>query len=119
MTSRDDSEFWKWAKDNIELTEFHKEHLETFKAQLPGLGHFNSYFTMFKELNYLQVMHGLGLFDNQAIHSKINTYVPWVNNQATNNFKFVTDHINSSTYVSHRTALNEILKRDTEMHYNI
>ena len=119
MTSRDDSEFWKWAKDNIELTEFHKEHLETFKTQLPGLGHFNSYFTMFKELNYLQVMHGLGLFDNQAIHSKINTHIPWVNKQAQDNFISVHQHIKESTYVSHRTALNEILKRHTAVHYKI
>ena len=119
MTERSDSEFWKWANANIELTDFHKDHLDGFKTQLPGLGLFNSYFTMFKELNYLQVMHGLGLFDNQAIREKLNTYTPWIDKQAHDNFIGVIRHINESKYVSHRTAINEILKRHTSVNYKI
>jgi len=114
MTKRADTEFWKWAKDNIELTKFHQQNLESFKTHLPGLSHFNQYFLMFKELNYMQVMHGLGMFDVEKVKETLNQHVPHIYDQATNNFKFVEDHIDTTTYVSHRTALNEVLKRSRE-----
>jgi tryptophan halogenase len=119
MTQRNDSEFWKWSKDNIELTKFHQQHLELFKTEAPGLSHFNHYFLMFKELNYMQVMHGLGMFDTARIKEKFMSHMPHIYRQSANNFKFAEEHINNSTYVSHRTALNEILKRSREQIYKL
>lgn len=119
MTTRTDSEFWRWTKDNIELTKFHQQHLESFKTQLPGLSHFNQYFIMFKELNYLQVMHGLGMFDIDKIREKVIQHVPHIHKQSIDNLQYVAEHISNSTYVSHRTALNEILKRSREQIYKL
>lgn len=67
FTNRNDSEFWKWAKHNIKKTPFVEEYLDDFKSNGVGLLAFDGYFTMFKSLNWMQVMHGLHLFDNAKI----------------------------------------------------
>tara|TARA_B110000503_G_scaffold28131_1_gene44950 strand:- start:27172 stop:28635 length:1464 start_codon:yes stop_codon:yes gene_type:complete len=71
FTKRNDSEFWKWAKHNIKKTPFVEEYLEDFKSNGVNLLAFNGYFSMFKSLNWMQVMHGLDLFDSKNIKNNL------------------------------------------------
>lgn len=81
FTKRNDSEFWRWAKNNIELTDFNKETLETFKNILPSLGNFPGSYIMFKQLNWMQVMHGLGLYNYQSIQTNHKNLYNYLVNQ--------------------------------------
>ena len=119
FTKRNDSEFWKWAKTGIELTDFHKEHLEEFKTNLPGLIHFDQTYLMFKDLNYMQVMHGLDLFDQPKVKERIDKFAPYAYKLGADNLKFTDDFVKVTNYVSHRTAINEILKRQSVVKYDM
>lgn len=72
FTKREDTEFWRWCKNEIVVTDFNKENLEVFKKNfvnhtlLPEDGLFSNY-RIFDCLNWIQVMHGLRMFDTASI----------------------------------------------------
>jgi tryptophan halogenase len=72
FTQRDDTNFWKWCKNEIVMTDFNKENLEYFKknfvnhALLPEDSVFQNY-RIYDCLNWIQVMHGLRMFDTAKI----------------------------------------------------
>ena len=72
FTKREDTEFWRWCKHEITVTDFNKENLENFKSNfvnqmlLPEDG-LMSNFRIYDCLNWIQVMHGLRLFDVSKI----------------------------------------------------
>jgi hypothetical protein len=65
FTQRSDSEFWNWCKHSIRVTDFNQENLNYFKKNNVDNNFFREPLLLFKTLNFLQVMHGLRLFDNQ------------------------------------------------------
>ncbi len=68
FTQRNDTDFWKWTKTNIELTPFNAEHLEIFKKNfINHLALSTTNFNIYDILNWAQVMHGLRLFDVDSI----------------------------------------------------
>jgi len=72
FTERNDTEFWRWCKNEMTMTDFHKENLENFKKNfvnqilLPEDG-LMSNFRIYDCLNWIQVMHGLRMFDTASI----------------------------------------------------
>jgi tryptophan halogenase len=72
FTKRDDTDFWRWCKHEITMTDFNKEHLEIFKKNfvnqivLPEDGIMRN-FRIYDCLNWIQVMHGLRMFDSKKI----------------------------------------------------
>lgn len=70
VTKRNDSNFWKEIK-SLKLTDFNLEHLERFKRTLPQVASFAKPFLMFKDQNWLQVMHGLEMFNKDEINKLI------------------------------------------------
>jgi tryptophan halogenase len=68
LTKRDDTEFWKNVS-NLEIPESLKYNLEKWKTKLPIREDFrkDSQYCMFSQANYITVMAGLNLFDNDAI----------------------------------------------------
>lgn len=74
FTQREDTEFWKFCKYNLKMTDFNKENLENFKKNfinqvvLPEDGTM-SLFRIYDCLNWIQVMHGLRMFDTASIKS--------------------------------------------------
>jgi tryptophan halogenase len=72
FTERTDTEFWRWCKNEITMTDFNKENLELFKTNfvsqilLPedSVSH---NFRIYDCLNWIQVMHGLRMFDSARI----------------------------------------------------
>ncbi len=113
ITKRNDTEFWKWVNTGIELTDFNKENLENFKNTLPGRYNFNYNYTMFKELNWLQIMHGLGIFNidkiNKLFYDNLSHTIPFIEDVK----KQQEYHTFQNVYVPHRQALNTILERET------
>ena len=77
FTQREDSKFWRWCKNEIKYTDFNKENLENFKKQfvnqilLPEDGSHGS-FRIYDHLNWIQVMHGLRMFDIPSIQKIYN-----------------------------------------------
>ena len=68
LSKRNDTDFWKNILD-LEIPESLKDNLEKWKTKLPTTEDFmnNSSYIMFGPANFIKVMHGLNLFDKEAI----------------------------------------------------
>ena len=72
FTQRNDTKFWQWCNNEITMTDFNKENIEMFKTNfvnqvlLPEDGTHGS-FRIYDCLNWIQVMHGLRMFDQKNI----------------------------------------------------
>jgi len=75
MVKRNDTEFWKALPSIMEKTDFLKEHLEKFKRTFPLHTLFQGEHNMFFSANWLQVMHGLELFDIEYIKADLTSSV--------------------------------------------
>jgi len=64
FTERQDSEFWRWCKSSISITDFNRECLPYFKKCNVDPNYFREPLLLFKFLNFMQVMHGLRLLDS-------------------------------------------------------
>lgn len=93
LGDRDDSLFWK--EKNFELTEFNKEHIELFKQGRFFSDSLEEPSYMFKMCNFLQVIHGLGLIDENNISKIFN-----------------------DNYFDYNTGLSEQLKRNFGIQHN-
>ena len=119
ITKRDDSEFWRWCKNELVLTDFNKDNLEYFKNSFPNPIYFNKPLILFSYTNYAQVMHGLGMFNtaqiNDAYLRHLNQYTTWTNNALRDN----AEYTNKSTTYSHREAINILKERFLEIKHVI
>lgn len=116
FTQREDTDFWKWCKHNIKLTDFNSENLEHFKNDFVNAQYFGTPMVLFSQLNWIQVMHGLRLFNIERLKEKYNThmskiYTPIVNNIMEEDKEFVR---NRESF-PHRIALNMIKERYNEI----
>jgi tryptophan halogenase len=111
ITKRNDSEFWKSCQD-LKLTDFNKETLDQFKSTLPYPQSFAKPWIMFRDQNWLMVMHGLKMFDankikdllskqNHSIMYDINTFE-----------KEIKTFFSNLDLVAHREALEIIKNRN-------
>ena len=62
ITKRDDTDFWRACKD-LKLTEFNQQTLEYFKKTGPSSTFFTKPYLLFRDVNWLLVMHGLRMLD--------------------------------------------------------
>ena len=116
ITNRDDTEFWRWAKNNIKLTEFNTQYLEHFKDNFVHPHFFNNPMHLFSHLNYIQVMHGLHLFNTEKIKRKYNHFMATGHDKLVQNLMeendFYTTNVES---FPHREALERIKQRFTNV----
>lgn len=111
FTKRSDSEFWRWCRNELTMTDFNRENLEYFKEYFPNVYYFNSPMTLFSYNNYAQVMHGLGMFNSKNIKEFFNTHM--------SHWKPITDRtieVNEATdktaeVFTHRESLNRLKER--------
>lgn len=124
FTERNDTEFWRWCKNEMVATDFNKANLENFKSNfinqilLPEDGTM-SLFRIYDCLNWIQVMHGLRLFDVakiKALYEKqySNQYRAWDENQINEMMHNQPPDI----WKQHRDALR-IIKERAETHYKL
>lgn len=64
FTQRDDTEFWRWCKHSLKITDFNQENLDYFKKNNVDNNFFREPLLLFKTLNFMQVMHGLRQIDH-------------------------------------------------------
>jgi tryptophan halogenase len=75
LTQRTDSEFWRWCKNNLKLTEFNAEHIEIFKKNFVNQLSLPMYnYCIYDAVNWIQVMHGLRMFDIENIKEQYKTH---------------------------------------------
>jgi tryptophan halogenase len=117
ITQRDDTEFWKWIKHNLKLTDFNREYLPYFRKNMTNVFYFNDHFTLFKHLNFIQVMHGLRLFYPEKMKevytNHLSRYEGDINKilNLNGNMEVIKDSF------SHREALNILKERYDEIKY--
>jgi tryptophan halogenase len=71
ISKREDTEFWQWCKYDMPLTEFNQQTLEHFKSNFVSYNFFHrNNYELFDELDWIQVMHGLKLFNVESIKDK-------------------------------------------------
>lgn len=112
ITKRNDTDFWKFCK-HLTLTEFNKETLDLFKRTIPTAGFFAKPFLLFKDVNWIMVMHGLGMFDIDRLRNYMlsqNDDILYSVNDVVNNTR---TFIESQSKLSHRNTLEEMKKRNS------
>ena len=118
ITDRDDTEFWKWCKNNIKLTEFNQQYLKEFKENfVPYTPFSGNNYLMFTSLNYIQVMHGLGLFNTGKIKRELVKSYPHLLARVIIDARDVEQNEKLLTYYKHRDALEELKKRGLVWNY--
>jgi len=110
FTKRKDSKFWKSCQD-LTMTDFNKETLEIFKSTLPNHAFFAKPYLMFKDQNWLLVMHGLGILNKEKIKTILNFQNDDVKFAADDAIKTYQEWEMKQSYVSHRQALEIIMSR--------
>jgi tryptophan halogenase len=109
LTKRNDTDFWKNIL-NLEIPESLKNNLEKWKTKLPtGEDFLNvSGYSMFGPQNFIKVMHGLNLFDKEAILKEYN-FLSNDYRSAAN--QMINDHLHSqssSNFMNHKDILRVI-----------
>lgn len=117
FTQRDDSEFWRWCKSNIKVTEFNRDTLDYFKTNWVNPHYFPNTMALFSGLNWIQVMHGLRLFDTDKIKSKFEHYLPQYKQITDQRFIELEQNDNNLETFSHRQAIEILKTRYREVSY--
>lgn len=119
FTQRNDSEFWRWAKTGIKLTDFNAEHLEIFKKNFINqlvLSTIN--FNIYDILNWAQVMHGLRMFDSENIGKIYNSMHDHLTGQSIVDINSLPTPETDEFYTS-REAINIVKNKISEVKYSL
>jgi len=89
------------------LTDFNRETLEYFKKNFVNYNFFHkNNYELFDELDWIQVMHGLQLFDIKAINEKYQNF-KYHDTVSKNQVKSVINE-NNHTFYKHNEAIKLI-----------
>lgn len=105
ITKRNDSKFWQETK-NLPLPAGLEEKLELYKYKMPSTSEFENKDLMFKESNWILVMHGLGLINKIAAERTMKMQPNYLLKTIELNSKSLQDLDNT---VSHREALQWLI----------
>ena len=112
ITRRNDSKFWQHCK-NLKLTDFNKETLEHFKTVIPSRGYFTSNaWLLFSELNWMQVMHGLKLFNTEKIKAMWESQNPRMISETDSILKTINVYQEVNTSLSHYDAIQYLKNKE-------
>jgi tryptophan 7-halogenase len=117
ITQRKDSKFWQWCKNEMVLTDFNKQYLDTFKESFPNIHYFNFPLQLFSYLNFAQVMHGLRLFNIEKIKKMYDTHFSHYTDASNRIIKENNEYCTKLETYSHREALNILKDRGLEVKY--
>lgn len=121
LTERQDSDFWKFCKNDLKLTDFNREYLPYFKKCLTNVFYFNEHFTLFKHLNFMQVMHGLRMFDSENLLKIYKEHYEGIYASDVDRVVRLNEDlsdIRNLTYYSHRESLKRLSERYNEIKHS-
>jgi tryptophan halogenase len=119
FTERTDSEFWRWCKHNLKMTEFNAEHLEMFKTNfINQLALPTTNYCIYDILNWVQVMHGLRMFDQEKIKQQYDLHFNHLTEAVRYHYSTVPTKETATFYTS-REAVNIVKDRYTDKVYKL
>lgn len=110
---RDDTDFWKYTKD-LPLPPGLKVRLEMYKDRYPDKSDFLNHYNMFRDGNWIQVMHGLGLISPEIAKNRLEYEPDHILSSIQINFNAMRRDMNAAESVSHREALQAIIDNKRE-----
>lgn len=108
VVKREDTPFWKSIKD-LPRTDSLQEKLDIFKHKFPGKSDFENRRVMFKEANWILIMHGLGLIPREVAQRDFDVQPKHIIESMEFNIENILGHEDESQYVSHRAALQWLI----------
>lgn len=110
VTDRSDTEFWKYTQ-TLPKTESLAEKLEIFKHKFPSKGDFPNRRVLFKEANWILVMHGLGLIPKEVAQRDVDIQPAHIKDSIGFNLENIVGKadLSDSTFVTHREALQWLI----------
>lgn len=111
---RTDTTFWRYTK-NISLPPGLAQKLEMFEYRYPDKADFLNHYNMFREANWIQVMHGLGLINPDIAKTRLSYEPDHILNSLQMNLNAMQNQMQQAERVSHREALAAIIE-DKEMY---
>jgi tryptophan 7-halogenase len=107
VTNRTDTDFWRSCK-HLKLTDFNQDTLEHFKHTIPNKAYFSKPWTLFADQNWIQIMHGLELFDANKINHIWSRQHPDRLKETEDILQYAKDWEENALAFTHRDALNFI-----------
>lgn len=112
VTPRQDTDFWKHVQ-TIPRPDSLVEKLEIWKHKFPSISDFPNRNVMFKEANYIVVLHGLGLISKEVAQKELLKQPQHVRESVPQNYyrmkQEVLTQITTNQAVSHREALKWLI----------
>lgn len=110
VTKRRDTDFWK-SCEHLKLTKFNQDTLELFKVTFPTHAFFPLQKGLFRDPNWILVMHGLGMFDTNAVKLLQSQQDPAFISGAREQLSILEQYHPTMQTFSHRETINTILAR--------
>jgi len=111
ITKRRDSEFWR-SMQELKLTDFNRETLEIFKANMPHRSYFHhNPYLMFRDQNWIMIMHGLEMFNKESIKAIWDLQDPGHHYGIQSNWEDLEKMLATNEYIPHRQALEKIKEK--------
>lgn len=119
LTERQDTDFWKWLKQDLVLTDFNKENIEYFKSHGVHPHIFTDGMWLFRHLNWIQVMHGLRMFDTNKFKDRYQKHLAEYYDPIINFEINIKDEniLKRSKFYTTREAINMIKERHENVQY--
>lgn len=112
VTKRNDTEFWK-STHSLPRPPGLEERLELYKHKMPSPAEFLNRKVMFKEANWIVVMHGLGLISKEVAQADVDIQPKHLIQSIPYNLP--KEDINSPEFKDHRYALQWLMDNPEQM----
>lgn len=120
VVNREDTQFWKYVKNDLPLSDYLKEYLPIWKNRLPKNADFEGGWNMFYADNFITLLFGLDLFDLQKITKECRLYPFQVRQEITKVFRREKNWESDCIKISHKKFI-KMLKdnKGTELIENV
>lgn len=118
IVKRTDTPFWQSVQE-LPRTESLQEKLDIFKHKFPSKADFDNRRLMFKEANWILVMHGLGLLSKEVAQRDVDIQPKHIIDSINYNIENIIgpEAINGEEFVDHRAALQWLLDNPEQGFY--
>lgn len=113
ITERNDTEFWKFVQ-TLPIPDSLQNILEVSKHSWINNTLLDNHRYMFKDANYILVMHGLGLIDPKVAERCYEMQSEFIKHNAPIQLEYVKKALDKEKTISHRQALDKVMKGEYE-----